>query len=347
MKIWFLRLGMLLAVAFLVLTVLNASWLAPEPKGAVKLIAHRGLHQLSDDDGSGKPCTAGDIEQPAHPYVENTVPSIERAAELGAYYVSVDLVQTKDGRLALFRDAELDCRTNGKGPVADKTLEQLKALDAGYGYSADGGSSYPLRGKGIGAIPSVEEAMAASGRARLLYNMERLDAGGVKRLIGAVESAGRDTGERGDAFYGSPAAVAAIRQKFPDAWAFGAGEAEDCTGAYIALGWSGFVPAACRETTAYVPLTGQWTIWGWPNRMLARMEENGTRTVVVYPRGDGAEIGLDLPEQLGEIPASFNGYVFVEDGFSVIPALIERFDDRNQAEIDAAFDAAGRRRARR
>ena len=39
------------ALGFLLLTLINASWLAPEPKGAVKLVAHRGVSQLFDQRG--------------------------------------------------------------------------------------------------------------------------------------------------------------------------------------------------------------------------------------------------------------------------------------------------------
>ena len=71
------------------------------------------------------------------------------------------------------------------------------------------------------------------------------------------------------------------------------------------------------------------------------------RQVVAAPGGGDRLAGLTFPEQLGEIPASFNGYALVDDGFTVIPALINRFDDRSQAEIDAAQAALERRRAAR
>lgn len=33
----------------------------------------------------------------------------------------------------MFRDPALDCRTDGTGPVRDKTLAELQRLDMGYG----------------------------------------------------------------------------------------------------------------------------------------------------------------------------------------------------------------------
>lgn len=348
MKAWLSYAALIVALAFLGLTVLNASWLAPDPKGAVKLIAHRGLYQQYDKTGVGRDtCTATRIEQPIHDYLENTVPSISRAAKLGATMVEIDVAPTQDGQLAVFHDWTLDCRTDGTGDTRDATMAELKALDAGHGYTADGGETFPFRGTGVGAIPTVEEAMAASGRASLIYNFKSKDPREADMLAAAIKAAGRKTGGRGDAFYGGQGPVDRIREIFPEAWAFSNAEAEACTRDYILYGWSGWFPASCENGTLMVPLDRQFLFWGWPNRMIARAEAHGARIVVIGPSGDGRPRGLDLPEQLGEIPDSFNGYAWVEDSLAVIPALIQRFDDRKPHEIDALVEGLERRRARR
>lgn len=352
---WLRYLAFAAALAFLVLTVVNASWLAPEPKGAVKLIANGGLRQLPApgagvdaevDADADAPCPGTRIEQPAHDYLENTARSIARAAKLGAQVIAIDVASTADGQIALFADQMLDCRTDGSGAVSETAMAALKALDAGHGYSAEGGT-YPLRGSGTGAIPSLDEAIRAAGRARLLYRFTGQEAQEADRLAAALRAAGRDPVAAGDGFYGSPAPIARIAQIHPDAWAFSPESARKCTSAYMWQGWFGIVPAACRGGTLTIPLDRQWAFAGWPNRLIARMEEAGAR-VVVATGGDAARpAGLTFPEQLGDIPASFNGYAFVDDGFTVIPALINRFDDRSQAEIDAAQAALERRRAAR
>ncbi len=58
--------------------------------------------------------------------------------------VEIDVAPTKDGKMVLFHDWTVDCRTNGKGETRDLTLAELKALDIGYGYTADGGKTYPF-----------------------------------------------------------------------------------------------------------------------------------------------------------------------------------------------------------
>lgn len=348
MKVWLRRAGFLLALLILVGTFLNASWLAPDPVGAPKIIAHRGLYQLYDKTDVGRDtCTADRIEQPYHFYIENTVESVRRALKLGAWMVEVDIAPTADDRVVVFHDWTLDCRTAGSGPVRDATLEELKALDIGHGYTADGGATYPFRGQFTGAMPTFEELAAAlPKRGRLMVNFKSKDPGEADLLARAYAATGRDPVAAGDGFYGHEGPIGRIRELYPDAWSWDTQGARACSQDYVLYGWSGYLPHSCRGETLLVPLNYQWAFWGWPNRLIARMEAHGGRVIVIGPIGENLPRGLTLPEQLGEIPDSFNGYVWVEDSFTVIPALIQQFDDRTQTEIDAAAEALERRRAR-
>ena len=69
--------------------------------------------------------------------------------------------------MVAFHDWTVDCRTQGHGSVRKLSLAELKKLDAGYGYTPDGGKTHPLRGKGIGGIPTVEEVLREVPRMRL------------------------------------------------------------------------------------------------------------------------------------------------------------------------------------
>ncbi len=66
---------------------------------------------------------------------ENTLRSIRAALAMGVAAVEVDVQLTKDGELAVIHDDTVDRTTNGKGPVRDFTLAELKGLDAGKGES--------------------------------------------------------------------------------------------------------------------------------------------------------------------------------------------------------------------
>jgi glycerophosphoryl diester phosphodiesterase len=347
-KRWLLRFAALLAVALLVLTFVNASWLAPTPRGRVQLIAHRGVYQAFDHRGvTADTCTARRIEPPYHPFLVNTLGSLERAKSLGAAMVELDVAPTKDGHLVVFHDWTLDCRTNGHGEIREHALAEIKALDAGYGYTADGGRTFPFRGKGVGMIPTLEQYLRVAGDKRLLFNFKSGDPAEADQLAAALKAAGRDAERIGDGFYGGPEAgpVARIRQIYPKAWTFSKDSAKACTKAYAVQGWLGLIPAACRNGTLVVPLDYQWAFPGWPDRAIARMESVGAHVLMVGPqRGGDSPMGIDLPEQLGEVPASFNGYLFVDDIWNVAPALYPSLDHRSPEQQEAADRGLARRR---
>lgn len=64
---------------------------------------------------------------------ENTIRSFVAAQEAGLDVIELDLHLSKDGELVVMHDAELDRTTDGTGPIADRTVAELRALDAGRG----------------------------------------------------------------------------------------------------------------------------------------------------------------------------------------------------------------------
>ncbi|MFF3850253.1 glycerophosphodiester phosphodiesterase [Streptomyces sp. NPDC002328] len=64
---------------------------------------------------------------------ENTLRSFVAAERAGLDVVELDLHLSKDGALVVMHDADVDRTTDGSGPIADHTLAELRALDAGRG----------------------------------------------------------------------------------------------------------------------------------------------------------------------------------------------------------------------
>ncbi|MFD3565599.1 glycerophosphodiester phosphodiesterase [Streptomyces sp. NPDC058686] len=64
---------------------------------------------------------------------ENTLRSFVAAQVAGLDLIELDLHLSKDGALVVMHDADVDRTTDGRGPIADKTLAELRALDAGRG----------------------------------------------------------------------------------------------------------------------------------------------------------------------------------------------------------------------
>src|SRR5438128_577064 len=80
------------------------------PEAAVLAIGHRGA--------------AGHMP-------ENTMPSFEKALELGADALEFDVALTRDGVPVVIHDDTLDRTTDGRGPVEQSTFEEISRLDAG------------------------------------------------------------------------------------------------------------------------------------------------------------------------------------------------------------------------
>lgn len=64
---------------------------------------------------------------------ENTLRSFKKALELGVDAIELDVYCCKSGELVVIHDDTLDRTTNGHGYVQEKTLSELKTLDAGKG----------------------------------------------------------------------------------------------------------------------------------------------------------------------------------------------------------------------
>lgn len=83
-------------------------------------------------------------------YPEQTLPAFRAAIELGCRAIEADLQLTRDGRLVMMHDLTVDRTTNGSGPVAEATLEDLRGLDAGSWFGPEFAGT---------AIPTVEELL--------------------------------------------------------------------------------------------------------------------------------------------------------------------------------------------
>lgn len=64
---------------------------------------------------------------------ENTLRSFVAAQQAGLDVIELDLHLSKDGALVVMHDTDVDRTTDGTGPIAEKTLTELRALDAGRG----------------------------------------------------------------------------------------------------------------------------------------------------------------------------------------------------------------------
>ncbi|HOV31842.1 MAG TPA: glycerophosphodiester phosphodiesterase family protein [Candidatus Hydrogenedens sp.] len=94
-------------------------------------------------------------------YPENTIYAYQQTVSRWKNCLLEGDVQiTADNVAVIIHDDTVDRITNGQGLVREKTLEEIKSLDAAYKFTTDGGQTFPLRGKDI-TIPTLDELLEA------------------------------------------------------------------------------------------------------------------------------------------------------------------------------------------
>lgn len=149
---------------------------APEPAGVAAPAAVATTASHPPPQTAPAPSTLDDVEsitiprepplrEPKHPLViahrgapvaapENTLASFRVALDEGAQAIEFDVHLTRDGQAVVIHDATVDRCSDGTGAVADMTLAQVKALDAGNWFDpAFAGERIPTLDEVFAAIP--------------------------------------------------------------------------------------------------------------------------------------------------------------------------------------------------
>jgi glycerophosphoryl diester phosphodiesterase len=94
---------------------------------------------------------------------ESTMSSYRAGIRMNADYVEIDVQMTKDGELIAMHDKTINRTTNGTGPVNQKTLAELKALDAGSWFN-DKHPNYAHKEYVNEKVPTLREIFEAFGK---------------------------------------------------------------------------------------------------------------------------------------------------------------------------------------
>jgi len=119
---------------------------------------------------------------------ENTLDAFNAGLEDGAYILEMDVHASSDGQVVVIHDATLERTTDGVGPVCERTLSELRRLDAGHGF-CDGDGEHRYRGKGI-RIPTFFEVLDAFPYTPLNVEIKQLDPPIEEVVLRAIDEAG-------------------------------------------------------------------------------------------------------------------------------------------------------------
>src|SRR5215216_3855668 len=211
----------------------NTNHFAAHREGKPVLLAHRGIAQRFDErELKNDTCTAARMLPPSHEYLENTISSMRAGLAAGADIVELDVHPTTDGEFAVFHDWTLDCRTDGQGVTREHSMAYLKKLDIGHGYTADGGKTFPFRGKGIGLMPTLTEVLAAFPQARLLINVKSRDPSEGEKLAAVLNELAADRRAQ-IMVYGGDEPIEVMRTRMPHVRTISRAAIKSCLLGYI------------------------------------------------------------------------------------------------------------------
>jgi glycerophosphoryl diester phosphodiesterase len=200
-------------------------------------------------------------------------------------------------------------------------MTALRQLDIGYGYTADGGRTFPFRGKGVGLMPSLDEVLAAFPDKSFLINIKSNDPTEGRLLADALRPIGAAQRAR-LMVYGGDAPIATLRAALPELKVMSRGMLKSCLLRYIGYGWTGLVPSACRNMLVLVPINVAPWLWGWPDRFLERMTRAESSVFVIGAyHGEAFSAGLDTPDEVARLPGNFGGGVMTDEIETVAPLL--------------------------
>ena len=73
---------------------------------------------------------------------ENSLLAFDQAAAMtGVHALEMDIHSSRDGKLIVAHDADVDRMTNGTGLIREMTVAEVRALDAGYDWTDDDGKT--------------------------------------------------------------------------------------------------------------------------------------------------------------------------------------------------------------
>jgi glycerophosphoryl diester phosphodiesterase len=161
----------------------------------------------------------------------------------------------------------------------------------------------------------ASEVLAAVTKPELFWQVKGAESG-------AAMIAKLPAGDKRHILLGDTDAIKAVKAAQPDARVIDIAAARQCASDYKLSGLWGSMPATCQNGAMLLTLDDLGlTLWGWPNRLIARAAEaNVTLIVAEAVEGDTIK-GLSDVTQYGDIAGSYNGYIWVQDISEMGPAL--------------------------
>ena len=154
----------ILKISILILIIiLNISVNTYGDEANIKMIAHRGASALEP---------------------ENTIPSFNKAASIGAWGVETDIYVLRDGNIVVFHDADVERMTNGIGEIKNMNLLEVKSLNIDSGNNIHNYNNLK--------IPTLDEYLncCVENKVTPVIEFKMINIENVKEIIDKIKKYG-------------------------------------------------------------------------------------------------------------------------------------------------------------
>lgn len=117
---------------------------------------------------------------------ENTLAALDAVRAAGGDAAEIDVVLTADGKIVVLHDLLVDRTTNGTGAVADLTLAEIRALDAGAWFGPEFSRT---------RVPTLAEALDWARRNDAVLEVEVKEK---RNLAGMADALARELADPAD-----------------------------------------------------------------------------------------------------------------------------------------------------
>lgn len=268
----------LLVTIFVVvaLGVINSFIFVPELEQQGEIVAYRGGGSLVDYDKLGETgCTAKSLIDSGVDTVENTLEAVVATAEAGTDVIHLNVHRTNDDQLVVFHDWTLDCATNAIGAVNQSSFDDLKDVDAGFGYTFDDGATFPFRGKDY-RISKLQEYYSLYPNYKFWLNLKNNDSYSFDVLYTFISNLPSILSEK-TMIITSSKGIKWFNSKDLSVNVASVSSVKSCGFDYLLVGWAGVVPESCKNTTLLIPTSKAKYFWGYPKRLASRFQNNGSK----------------------------------------------------------------------
>src|SRR5262245_39042248 len=112
---------------------------------------------------------------------ENTIVAFDHGLSLGADGLEFDVHLSRDGVVVVHHDSTLERTTNGRGPLAALTADELSRLDAGAHFDGFRGHA--------GGVPALRDVLRRYREARLIIELKVNEPELARRTIDELRAA--------------------------------------------------------------------------------------------------------------------------------------------------------------